>query len=90
MQKTELKSEIKVGKYMNLLNDWGFKHVFSKEKYMVHFLNLIFHGKEEIKQITYLPTELAHINTQINLVTVCKITHILLIATFAVKPAAQT
>lgn len=43
--------------YMNLLNDWGFKYVFSKEKYLIHFLNRLFEGKETIESIDYLPTE---------------------------------
>ncbi|MDR0866094.1 MAG: Rpn family recombination-promoting nuclease/putative transposase, partial [Candidatus Symbiothrix sp.] len=42
---------------MNLLNDWGFKYVFNKEENLIHFLNLLFEGREEIKSITYLPTE---------------------------------
>jgi predicted transposase/invertase (TIGR01784 family) len=57
MQKTKKKSEIKLTKYMNLLNDWGFKYVFGKKKYLIHFLNLVFQGKEEIKEIFYLSTE---------------------------------
>ncbi|MDR1962573.1 MAG: hypothetical protein LBQ50_02205 [Planctomycetaceae bacterium] len=52
MQKTELKSEIKLGKYMNLLNDWGFKHVFSwdfklKSVYIVGILNFVPKGKTD-------------------------------------------
>jgi predicted transposase/invertase (TIGR01784 family) len=42
---------------MNLLNDWGFKYVFGKEKNLICFLNLVFQGKEEIRSIVYLPTE---------------------------------
>jgi hypothetical protein len=57
MQTTEKKSEIKLRKYMNLLNDWGFKYVFGKADNLIHFLNLIFQGKEEIKSINYLPCE---------------------------------
>jgi predicted transposase/invertase (TIGR01784 family) len=57
MQKAEKKSEIKQRKYMNLLNDWGFKYVFGKEKNLIHFLNLVFRGKEEIRSVNYLPCE---------------------------------
>jgi predicted transposase/invertase (TIGR01784 family) len=57
MQKKKLKSEIKKGLYMNLLNDWGFKYVFNKEKNLIHFLNIIFQGKEKIKELAYLPSE---------------------------------
>jgi predicted transposase/invertase (TIGR01784 family) len=42
---------------MNLLNDWAFKYIWSNEKNLIHFLNLLFRGREEIKSIIYLPTE---------------------------------
>ncbi|MDR0546775.1 MAG: Rpn family recombination-promoting nuclease/putative transposase [Dysgonamonadaceae bacterium] len=46
-----------VGKYMNLLNDFGFKYVFSKKEFLIHFLNELFREKEKIIDIEYLPTE---------------------------------
>jgi hypothetical protein len=57
MKETELKPKIEMTKLMNLLNDWSFKYIWSKEKNLIHFLNLLFRGKEEIKSIVYLPTE---------------------------------
>jgi predicted transposase/invertase (TIGR01784 family) len=57
MQKTKVKLKAKLSKYMNLLNDWGFKHVFKNENYLIHFLNSVLQGKEAIKHIVYLPTE---------------------------------
>ncbi|GHT40347.1 hypothetical protein FACS189437_05810 [Bacteroidia bacterium] len=45
------------GRYINLLNDWGFKYIFGKKENLIHFLNEIFQGKEKITDIVYLPTE---------------------------------
>ena len=45
------------GRYMNLLNDFGFKRVFGKKENLIHFLNELFQGKEQIKDIEYIPPE---------------------------------
>jgi predicted transposase/invertase (TIGR01784 family) len=42
--------------YQNLLNDFGFKFVFKKERFLVPFLNELLQGKEKIKSITLLDT----------------------------------
>jgi predicted transposase/invertase (TIGR01784 family) len=54
MKATESKT---TGRYINLLNDWGFKHTFGKKENLIHFLNEIFQEKEKIIDIVYLPTE---------------------------------
>jgi predicted transposase/invertase (TIGR01784 family) len=43
--------------YQNLLNDYGFKYVFSREKFLVSFLNQLLQGKEKIKSATLLNPE---------------------------------
>ena len=45
------------GRYMHLLNDFGFKHVFNRKKNLIHFLNALFQGKETIQDIEYIPLE---------------------------------
>jgi predicted transposase/invertase (TIGR01784 family) len=45
------------GRFINLLNDWGFKYIFGKKENLIHFLNEIFQEKEKITDIAYLPTE---------------------------------
>ncbi|GHT00669.1 hypothetical protein FACS189421_12960 [Bacteroidia bacterium] len=54
MKATESKT---TSRYINLLNDWGFKYIFGKKENLIHFLNEIFQGKEKITDIAYLPTE---------------------------------
>jgi predicted transposase/invertase (TIGR01784 family) len=43
--------------YQNLLTDFGFKFVFTKEEYLVPFLNELLQGKEKIKSVKQLRTE---------------------------------
>jgi predicted transposase/invertase (TIGR01784 family) len=42
---------------MNLQTDWGFKFAFFKKQYLIHFLNSILEGKEQISKIDYLRSE---------------------------------
>ncbi|GHV20751.1 hypothetical protein FACS189428_0150 [Clostridia bacterium] len=57
MKATESKTN---GRYINLLNDWGFKYIFSKKEHLIHFLNEILLDELfkdiEIKRLT--PTDM--------------------------------
>lgn len=49
-------------RYLNLLSDFGFKHVFGREKnkdILIAFLNALFQGKKTIIDLVYSPTEYA-------------------------------
>ncbi|MDR0618946.1 MAG: Rpn family recombination-promoting nuclease/putative transposase, partial [Bacteroidales bacterium] len=43
--------------YMNLLNDFGFKFIFRKKRFLIHFLNELLDGKEKIKRVQELNSE---------------------------------
>jgi hypothetical protein len=49
--------KLKLGHYMNLKGDWRFKFIFYQKAFLIHFLNEILEGKEEIKDIIYLLPE---------------------------------
>jgi hypothetical protein len=45
------------GIYQNLLNDFGFKHVFRQQKFLIAFLNELLNGVEKIETVEYLNSE---------------------------------
>jgi predicted transposase/invertase (TIGR01784 family) len=45
------------GIYQNLLNDFGFKHVFTQSKFLIAFLNELLNGVEKIETVEYLNSE---------------------------------
>ena len=52
-------------RYVNFYTDFAFKKLFGTEvnkDLLISFLNALLHGREEIREITYLNTE--HLGTQ--------------------------
>ena len=45
------------GIYQNMLNDFGFKYVFGRPKFLIAFLNELLKGEEKIKKVKYLNSE---------------------------------
>ncbi len=43
--------------YQSLVTDYGFKTVFTKEQFLVPFLNELLRGKEKIESVEYINTE---------------------------------
>ncbi|MDR0618415.1 MAG: Rpn family recombination-promoting nuclease/putative transposase, partial [Bacteroidales bacterium] len=55
--KTKAKTTKQTEVYMNLLNDFGFKFIFRKKRFLIHFLNELLDGKEKIKRVQELNSE---------------------------------
>jgi predicted transposase/invertase (TIGR01784 family) len=52
--------KLKLGRYINLLGDWGFKFLFYTEankSYLIHFLQTILGNGEKIKEVVFVPNE---------------------------------
>ena len=52
--------EPKIGKFIDPLTDWGFRHLFGQEpnkKILKEFLNDLFQGEKHIAELEYAPNE---------------------------------
>lgn len=52
--------EPKIGRFIDPLTDWGFRHLFGQEpnkKILIEFLNDLFQGEKHIAELEYAPNE---------------------------------
>ena len=52
--------EPKIGRFIDPLTDWGFRHLFGQEpnkKILIEFLNDLFQGEKHIEDLEYAPNE---------------------------------
>lgn len=60
MNKKKLPGRPEIGKFIDPLTDFGFKHLFGREpskELLIHFLNELFKGRKIIKDLTYNKNE---------------------------------
>ncbi|WP_262249591.1 Rpn family recombination-promoting nuclease/putative transposase, partial [Parapedobacter soli] len=52
--------EPKIGKFIDPLTDWGFRHLFGQgpnKEILIEFLNDLFQGEKHIAELEYAPNE---------------------------------